>query len=258
MKLHRSIPLALIALAAVGLSIHGDIRQFADYHDFADRRSFFGTPNFFDVWSNLPFLIVGVWGWWRLSRARGHPALARAWSGYVLFFIGLIATAAGSAYYHLAPDDARLVWDRLPIALVCAGLMAAAYAEVDGSDSWLTTLCLGVLAALSVWWWDYSGDLGPYLVFQTLPVILLPIWFRFRQTPRGEWLWFFGALAFLLAARAGEFFDDQVFAALGGTIGGHSLKHVFFALAGACIVYAVAYRVERDGTKALAPLGINA
>lgn len=259
MKLHRSIPLALIALTAIGLAVYGDIHQFADYHNFADKRSMLGTPNAFDVWSNLPFLIAGIWGWCRLYPLRSHPTLSRAWSGYVLFLVGLIATAVGSTYYHLAPDDARLFWDRLPIALVCAGLIAAAYAEADGSDALLPTVALGFIAALSVWWWRYSGDLGPYLVFQTLPVVLLPIWYRLRETPRGEWRWFGGAFMLLLAARATEFFDHRIFAALGGVVSGHSLKHVLFALAGACMVYAVAYRVEceRDRDNALAPLGVN-
>ncbi len=32
------------------------------YHQFSDRRSFAGIPNFLDVMSNLPFLFVGAWG----------------------------------------------------------------------------------------------------------------------------------------------------------------------------------------------------
>lgn len=35
--------------------------------------------------------------------------------GWTAFFLGVASTAFGSAYYHLKPDDARLVWDRLPV-----------------------------------------------------------------------------------------------------------------------------------------------
>lgn len=35
--------------------------------------------------------------------------------GWTCFYIGVAAVAFGSAYYHLKPNDARLVWDRLPV-----------------------------------------------------------------------------------------------------------------------------------------------
>lgn len=37
--------------------------------------------------------------------------------GWAAFFVGITATSFGSAYYHLNPNDARLVWDRLPVCL---------------------------------------------------------------------------------------------------------------------------------------------
>ena len=35
--------------------------------------------------------------------------------GWFLFYAGNVAAAFGSAYYHLKPDDDRLIWDRLPV-----------------------------------------------------------------------------------------------------------------------------------------------
>lgn len=35
--------------------------------------------------------------------------------GWTCFYIGVAAVAFGSSYYHLKPNDARLVWDRLPV-----------------------------------------------------------------------------------------------------------------------------------------------
>jgi len=46
-----------------------------------------------------------------------------------MVFVGLILTAAGSSYYHLQPDNTRLVWDRLPIVIVLMSLLAAIVAE---------------------------------------------------------------------------------------------------------------------------------
>lgn len=36
--------------------------------------------------------------------------------GWTCFFVGVAAVAFGSGYYHLKPDDDRLVWDRLPVS----------------------------------------------------------------------------------------------------------------------------------------------
>lgn len=36
--------------------------------------------------------------------------------GWFLFYAGNVAAAFGSAYYHLKPDDDRLIWDRLPVS----------------------------------------------------------------------------------------------------------------------------------------------
>ena len=60
---------------------------------------------------------------------RADASLNAGRHGYRLFLVGLLLTAFGSGLYHLAPDNARLVWDRLPIALACAGLLAAVRAE---------------------------------------------------------------------------------------------------------------------------------
>ena len=86
---------------------HGIIVQPAGYHDFADHSALAGLPHAADVLSNLGFALVGLWGWGRLSSQWNHPQLQAGAAGYRLFLIGLTLTAAGSAYYHLAPDDLR-------------------------------------------------------------------------------------------------------------------------------------------------------
>lgn len=36
--------------------------------------------------------------------------------GWTLFYAGIAGVAFGSAYYHLKPDDSRVVWDTLPVS----------------------------------------------------------------------------------------------------------------------------------------------
>ena len=66
------------------------------YHHFADQRLFLGIPNFADVTSNLPFLLVGVVGLWLGQRGR----LTGAGVAWPVFFAGEALVSAGSAYYH--------------------------------------------------------------------------------------------------------------------------------------------------------------
>ena len=118
-------------IIAVGLLLGPRIAQPLSYHQFADQRTFLGIPHFFDVVSNLGFLLVGVWGAVFVMKASaGANVLNREerWP-YFFFFLGVLLTAFGSAYYHWAPDNARLLWDRLPMAMGFMGLLAAVLAE---------------------------------------------------------------------------------------------------------------------------------
>jgi len=83
------------------------------YHDFADKRAWLGIPNFGDVVSNVAFAIAGAWGliWLASPTARERFVEGRERWAYFAVFLGLLLTAFGSSYYHLAPDNARLVWD---------------------------------------------------------------------------------------------------------------------------------------------------
>src|SRR3982074_2319889 len=107
-QITRWIPAGIVLLVAAAMFLHGPIQQFAHYHDFADRRAWLGIPNAGDVLSNVAFAVVGLWGFWALRNKRHR---------YRLFLWAIVLTAFGSGFYHLAPDNDRLLWDRLPIAL---------------------------------------------------------------------------------------------------------------------------------------------
>lgn len=56
----------VLGILSVGMvlaaAIVPPIPQPAEYHQFADQRIYFGIPNFFNVASNIAFLLVGVAG----------------------------------------------------------------------------------------------------------------------------------------------------------------------------------------------------
>src|SRR6267378_3940559 len=105
----RHLPLLLVLCAGLGLLLYGPIAQPERYNEFADRRALFGVRNGADVLSSAGFAIVGLWGLARLWPARMHRALSTAWPGYCLFLVALVLVAAGSTFYHLAPDNGRLI-----------------------------------------------------------------------------------------------------------------------------------------------------
>ena len=60
--------LAVTAVAAIVVLRLPAVPQDPAYHRFADDRSWLGIPNFQNVASNLPFLVVGALGLARLRR----------------------------------------------------------------------------------------------------------------------------------------------------------------------------------------------
>lgn len=233
----RWIAPGLLAVAAVGMLAHGPIPQLAHYHEFADVRPWLGIPHAGDVLSNLAFALVAAWAALRLLAAGG--ALGASRDGYALFVAALAMTAVGSSYYHWAPDDARLVWDRLPIALACAGLLAAMLARTYPRAAhrwWLAALSL--FAVASVAWWAATGDLRPYLLLQGAPLVVIPIWQAAAGAPRRERIGFAIAILLYVLAKLAELADAQILAAL-GFMSGHTLKHLLAAEAAAVIVAAL-------------------
>eukprot|EP00252_Welwitschia_mirabilis_P007867 TRINITY_DN19579_c0_g1_i1.p1 TRINITY_DN19579_c0_g1~~TRINITY_DN19579_c0_g1_i1.p1 ORF type:complete len:145 (+),score=8.69 TRINITY_DN19579_c0_g1_i1:156-590(+) len=97
------------------MTITPPLPQSQDYHVFADRRNFYGIPNTLNVISIFPFLLIGVVGLVLSLHGNyfGISLKGEVW-GWIFFYAAIAGSAFGSAYYHLKPEDSRLVWDRLP------------------------------------------------------------------------------------------------------------------------------------------------
>ena len=243
----KSAPTIITVAAIVILAVHGPIAQPADYHDFADHSAVFGIPHAADVLSNAGFALVAIWGWLALRPWRDSDQLRAGWPGYRLFLIGLFLTAFGSAFYHLAPDNGRLIWDRLPIALVCAGLLVGVRGDTrPGSRSELEAIALGCFAVASVAWWVITdrhavGDLRPYLLLQALPLVLIPLWQWIYRAPRTDRIAFASAMGLYVVAKVAEVLDHEI-ANASGFVSGHTLKHLIATMATAAVVWGVTRR----------------
>lgn len=243
--LTRHAPAAVLAIAAIAMGIHGPIHQPASYHAFADARAFLGLPNAADVLSNIAFALVALWGLWMFRHPAARRALGVSAPGYLLFIAALLLTAIGSGYYHLAPDDPRLFWDRLPIALACAGLLAGAYADTHSPPhAGPLTAVLAACALASMGWWSATADLRPYILLQAAPLVLIPIWQSMARAPRAERAAFGAAIALYVTAKVAELADREIFQ-FTGMASGHTLKHLLAAAAAAVIVGSLAARARR-------------
>lgn len=243
----RFLPATITLLIAAALLLHGPIAQDPAYHRFADGRAALGIPNAADVLSNLPFALVGLWGLLALARD-GRQRFDMAWPGYRSFLAALVLIAMGSAYYHLAPDNGTLLWDRLPIALACAGLLSAVYAEThERTPPWLNAALAGAAVASVLWWWlterSGAGDLRPYALVQGLPVILIPLWQHLHGCARADRLAFGAAIVLFVASKAAEVGDAAIFEAT-GVASGHTLKHLLAAAAAGIVTARIATRPD--------------
>jgi hypothetical protein len=216
------------------------ISQPQSYHDFADQRTYSGIPHFFEVVSNLGFLVVGLWGAVFVVKANsGADAafLARTerWP-YFFFFLGVLLTAFGSAYYHWAPDNARLLWDRLPMTMGFMGLLAAVLSERVtpplGRRTLVPLVGAGIGSVLYWRWTDSAGhdDLRLYVIVQfgSLALVLALCLLLPSRYTRGSDM--FVVVGLYALAKLFEGVDKQIFA-LGGFVSGHTLKHLAAALA---------------------------
>ena len=218
------------------------VPQPQSYHNFADQRGWLGIPNFGNVISNIPFVVVGIWGLWFVCSAAGKQKFLdprERWP-YVVGFLGLFLTAFGSSYYHWAPDNARLVWDRVPMTLVFMPLVAVMIVERISVKVGLWLLpVLTAIGAGSVWQWYASeqrgaGDLRMYAAVQLYAFVFFVALLLSPRYTRGDDLaWVAG---FYIVAKILEIEDRGVFALTGRTISGHTLKHLVAAMAGYCLL----------------------
>lgn len=221
-------------LAIIGAFSVSPISQDTSYHHFADQVTLLSIPNALNVLSNLPFLIVGIFG--VVAIKKNKSLLDGRYIPAMVFSIGVALVAFGSGYYHYHPTNETLVWDRLPMTIAFMGFYASVLTVFISKSSGEKILPWLVSAGgLSVAYWAISeslglGDLRWYALVQFLPIILtlvILIFFEEKNVSKKELylvvLWY--GLAKVL-----EIMDFHIFESI-DFISGHSLKHIAAAVA---------------------------
>lgn len=217
------------------------------YHDYADIRVIAGVPFFWNVVSNVVMLAVGVAGLVFLRRRRLPPLPGALVDSaevlpYAAFYVGAVASALGSAYYHARPEDATLLWDRLGMSVAFSSMMVAALVDRGparlAARLWALTLAIAVGSVL---FWGASGDLTPYLAAQVgaLAIALAAVVASPGRYTRHRLMYV--ALALYVVASSAEKLDRPIYEWTGGFISGHTAKHYFAGLA----MYVVYFMMTR-------------
>ncbi|KMT66007.1 ceramidase domain-containing protein [Catenovulum maritimum] len=244
MTLNKRILFGLLVSLAT-FSLITPIAQDLSYHTFADQTHFCNLTNGMNVLSNVPYFIIGAIGLIKLFSA---PKSSRNTLKMSLA-ISLILVALGSGYYHLAPSNATLLWDRLAMSTCFAALLTLVCYELNSANNtanlnpiasvWKLGLALLVACLGSVLYWYWSelnnlGDLRAYALIQFGGILFIII-SLFRLSGNTQRAFFILIIGYILA-KICEHFDQQIYDVLNQTISGHSLKHIISGLALAPLV----------------------
>lgn len=245
--------LTIIVLAAMVMLSASRISQSLAFHQFADTRPWLGIPNFLDVITNAPFALAAAVGLVNLQRrvrreregGATNPLMPIDRVCLAAVFVGIGLTSLGSAYYHLAPGNGRLFWDRLPMLLTFVSLLATLIAErVSPKTAASILVPLLVSGAASLVYWQQTerlgaGDLRPYFLIEgatLISVLLTVLLYPSRYMPT-KWLMlglgcYVGAIVFEQLDRAVWFMWNAIGVEL---VSGHTIKHLC-AAAGALVL----------------------
>lgn len=206
------------------------------YHLFADTLRVLSIPNFYNVITNLLFVFIGLYGLIYLNRSMAKPAIRTI---YAVLFTGIFLIGFGSGYYHYAPDNNRLIFDRIPMTIVFMGFLSAVLAEcIHEKAGTLLLFPLVIIGISSVLYWHYTEMLGNddmrfYGFIQFYPVLAIPIILLLFPSPgtnNKQWRFLLWTVVWYVIAKIFEHFDTKIFT-ITGFIGGHPLKHFAAAMA---------------------------
>lgn len=224
-----SLALCLFGLGLVLVAVLApSVAQPAHYHAFSDQRTLLGIPHAMDVLSNLPFLLLGLFGLTRLAQVFDPH-----WRNLALLMcLGLLFTFAGSSIYHLTPGDHHLLYDRLGMLVLFSGILSLATADRLGRTAAIGVLLAVVLGgAASLWTWRASDNLLPWILLQAGGMLVL-VSLAFCRPQSGGYGFRLGlCVAWYALAKLFEFTDAPLFHLSGELLSGHSIKHLLSAVA---------------------------
>lgn len=234
-NINNGILFTLVFVAIILVGALKPIAQDISYHSFADERRMCSLPNFWNVISNVPFLLIGLFGmiyYFKQIRDKQEDVL---YVNKLLFCFGIFLTGIGSSFYHLHPDNDSLVWDRLPMTIAFMSFFSIVLGNFicykTGQRMLFPLLLLGLISLV---YWRMTSERGVedlrfYIIIQFLPVVLIPVILLLYQENRSIKIYFWLILLSYVIAKIFEC-SDVFFYQKSNALSGHSLKHFAAAL----------------------------
>ena len=161
------------------------VSQDLKYHNFVDQRNFAGIPHFWNVVTNIPFVLIGIIGFFKIQKQELTGILPELFRAYLAFFMGLVLIGLGSGYYHLNPSNSTLVGDRMAITITFMSFLVLIIGESISTKTASRLLFpLIFLGLASVIYWNITENLGIgelrfYALVQFQPMLLQPLMLLF-------------------------------------------------------------------------------
>lgn len=178
-------------------------KQF-EYNNFADCRTCYDIKNYYNVLSNLIFVIGGLYHLY----------------DDIILCICSILVGIGSSYYHLNPNMDTLIYDRIPMLLSFIYLTLIRI-ELNFFEQFIIVL----YSMYSLIKWKLVLDIIPYASIQ---LTLIIYWLLFPSYNMQT------AIIFYLMAKICEDYDYKIYILTNKTISGHTIKHL---LAGTALFF---------------------
>ncbi|MBL7919363.1 MAG: ceramidase domain-containing protein [Bacteroidia bacterium] len=242
-KIRYTILFLIAFTAIVSVFVSGPIYQDQQYHLFADEREILCIPNFLNVISNIPLLIIGVLGMFFIIQNNKENNV-KLWMNSLVFFIGIFFTGAGSMYYHLHPGDQTLLWDRLPMTISFMAFFSVVISKFICARSGARILIpLLIIGFISIVYWQMTerrgeGDLRFYALVQFLPLLLISVILLVFKANNSLKKYFWIILFTYALAKIFEMCDLLIFD-ITQCISGHSIKHILAAMGPAIYLLAL-------------------
>lgn len=236
----RNVTLLIITICTVIIAFSFPrTGQDPSFHNFADQREIFGVPNFYNVFTNLPFVAIGFIGLLFFIKKETEHTHKLA---HIILFIGILCIGAGSAWYHYHPENSSLVWDRIPMTITFMSYFSIVVGHYVnrrlGSYILFPLLIVGVF---SIFYWHMTeqkgaGDLRLYAWVQFYPMLCIPLIMFLYPASRSVKLKIISIILVYALAKVSERADDVIFN-FHHIISGHSLKHLLASVAVLLILF---------------------
>ena len=177
------------------------IKKQIAYNNFVDCRTCYNIKNYYNVISNLIFVIGGLY----------HI------NSDILLCIFSILVCIGSSYYHYNPNMNTLLYDRLPMLLSFVYLILLRI-ELNLFEQ----IIIVFYSIYSILKWKLLLDLVPYATIQLTMIIYWLIFPSYNMQY---------AIIFYIMAKICEDYDYKIYILTNKIISGHTIKHILAGLA---------------------------